>query len=305
MRLRRCHVLVGAGLLLLIGCTACLGGGTPTKGLPPLQPSCTLQPTASMTPVPTKTQLRMASPTVVPTKEPIVITILYDNYPYDERLRTSWGFSCLVERSGLRVLFDTGGDSPTLLGNMEALGVDAGNLDAIVLSHIHGDHVGGLEGILAQNGETVVYVPQSFPTRFKSDVRSIARLVEVGDPMRIAEGVHSTGEMGGGIKEQALIVSSAEGAIVITGCAHPGIVAIVTKAKEVSGEPIELVLGGFHLSGTGQAGIRSIVDDFRELGVHRVAPTHCSGDVARRMFREAYGDAFVAAGAGLRLEIQQ
>ncbi|MGC9359608.1 MAG: MBL fold metallo-hydrolase [Anaerolineae bacterium] len=234
-----------------------------------------------------------------------MLTILYDNYPYDDRLRTSWGFSCLVERGGLRVLFDTGGDSPTLLANMEALGVDPGNLDAIVLSHIHGDHVGGLDGVLSRNEDTVVYVPQSFPLRFKDDVRSRAGLVEVGGPMRIAEGVRTTGELGGAIKEQALIVSSAEGVIVITGCAHPGVVNIVAKAKEVSGEPIELVMGGFHLSGTGQAGIRSIVDDFQELGVHRVAPTHCSGDLARRMFKEAYGDAFVSAGAGLRLEIEQ
>jgi 7,8-dihydropterin-6-yl-methyl-4-(beta-D-ribofuranosyl)aminobenzene 5'-phosphate synthase len=291
-------------LLLVIGCTPPFEARAPTKALPPLDPSSMQQQTASSTPLPTETATAMPSPTMVPTKEPIVLTVLYDNYPYDERLRTSWGFSCLVERSGLRVLFDTGGDSPTLLGNMEALGIDAGNLDAIVLSHIHGDHVGGLEGVLARNEETVVYVPQSFPARFKDDVRSRVRLVEVRDPMRIAEGVQTTGELGGAIKEQALIVSSADGALVITGCAHPGIVSMVAKAREVSGEPIELVMGGFHLGGTGLAGIRGIIDEFQRLGVHRVAPTHCSGDLARRLFKETYGDAFVPAGAGFRLEIQ-
>ncbi|MEJ2013618.1 MAG: hypothetical protein P8X64_15525, partial [Anaerolineales bacterium] len=54
----------------------------------------------------------------------LTITILYDNNPYDTRLRTAWGFSALVEVQGGVYLFDTGGDSPTLLENMRVLEID-------------------------------------------------------------------------------------------------------------------------------------------------------------------------------------
>jgi len=291
-------------LLPLAGCTAVLRPETLGVRTPTAEASPAPQETPSLTAGPTRTATLAPSPTVIPTEEPLILVILYDNNPYDERLRTSWGFSCFLERGDLRILFDTGADSSTLLANMATLGIDPGGLDAIVLSHIHGDHVGGLDGVLAANEDTTVYVPQSFPSRFKDDVGGRARLVEVGEPMRIAEGVQTTGEMGRAIREQALIVSSAQGAIVITGCSHPGIVEIVARAKKVSGEPIDLVMGGFHLSGTGKAGIKSIVEAFQRMGVRRVAPTHCSGDLAREMFAEAYGDQFIRAGVGLRLEIQ-
>ncbi len=53
--------------------------------------------------------------------ERLSITVLYDNNPYDERLETAWGFSCLVERGDLSLLFDTEGDAQTLLSNMATI----------------------------------------------------------------------------------------------------------------------------------------------------------------------------------------
>ena len=75
---------------------------------------------------------------------PVTIIVTYDNNPYDERLKTAWGFSCLVRFGGKSILFDTGGDSPRLLYNMSQLKIDPKEVDVVVLSHIHGDHVGGL-----------------------------------------------------------------------------------------------------------------------------------------------------------------
>ena len=53
--------------------------------------------------------------------ERLNITILHDDDPYDERLKTAWGFSCLVERGDLTLLFDTGGEAPTLLSSMATI----------------------------------------------------------------------------------------------------------------------------------------------------------------------------------------
>jgi 7,8-dihydropterin-6-yl-methyl-4-(beta-D-ribofuranosyl)aminobenzene 5'-phosphate synthase len=250
-------------------------------------------------------------PSPTPTPEPtpteaakgLTLTIVYDNNEYDPRLHTSWGFACLVERDDLTLLFDTGGDAPTLLSNMETLGLAPTEIDTVVLSHIHGDHVGGLGGILAVNEETTVYLPRSFPASFKEQAKARAHVVEVHEPAEMADGIYTTGELGAGIIEQSLVVKTDLGLVVITGCAHPGIVNIVAKAKEITGEEVYLVMGGFHLGGVSEAVIEGIVEDFRELGVQKAAPCHCSGDLARSIFEREYGEDFIRVGVGSSLLI--
>jgi len=250
-------------------------------------------PSPTPTPEPTPTEVA----------ERVTITILYDNNPYDERLETAWGFSCLVERGDFALLFDTGGDAVTPLSNMQTLGLDPTEIDTIVLSHIHGDHVGGLGGILAVNEETTLYLPRSFPASFKEQVKAHARVVEVHEPMEIAEGIYTTGEMGWGILEQSLVVVTEPGLVVITGCAHPGVVNIVAKAKEITDGEVYLVVGGFHLGGASEATIEGFIADFRRLGVQKVAPCHCTGSRAMEMFAADYGEDFIKAGVGRVLEI--
>jgi len=281
---------------------------TPTPTATPV-PTGTPIPTATLTTIPTLTSTTIPSPT--PTSEPtpteaaeeLILTIVYDNNEYGERLKTAWGFSCLVERGDLALLFDTGGDAPTLLSNMATLGLDPAAIDTIVLSHIHGDHVGGLGSILAVNEETTVYLPRSFPASFKEQVKARAHVVEVHEPMEIAEGIYTTGELGTGIVEQSLVLVTGRGSVVITGCAHPGVVNIVTKAKEITGEEVYLVMGGFHLGGASEATIEGIVEDFQKLGVQKVAPCHCSGDLARSIFERAYGEDFIGVGVGSTLPV--
>ena len=240
----------------------------------------------------------------------MTITILYDNNEYDERLKTAWGFSCLVERGDLTLLFDTGGDAPTLLSNMATLELDPAEMDIVLLSHIHGDHIGGLGGLLTVNDKLTAYVPRSFPASFKAQVKAHAHLVEVQEPMEIAEGIYTTGEMGRGILEQSLVLVTRQGLVVITGCAHPGIVSIVEKAgevpspKEITGGEVHLVMGGFHLGGASKAAIEGIVEDFQRLGVQKVAPCHCSGDLARSVFERVYGEDFILVGVGRELKIE-
>jgi 7,8-dihydropterin-6-yl-methyl-4-(beta-D-ribofuranosyl)aminobenzene 5'-phosphate synthase len=229
----------------------------------------------------------------------LTLTIVYDNNAYDPHLRAAWGFSCLIEYRGQVVLFDTGGDSPTLLANMTTLGIDPGQIEAVVFSHIHGDHTGGLSGLLPMAGDGLtVFVPRSFPARFKKAVRTRAQLVEAHEPREVGEEVYTTGEMGMGIIEQSLMVETDEGLVVITGCAHPGIVDIVRKAKALSDDEVYLVLGGFHLGGKSRRQIEGILSEFRRLGVQKVALCHCTGEQAIRMFRQEYGEDFIQAGVG-------
>ncbi len=268
-------------------------------GTPTLTPAATrtalaatVGATPSMTPKPTSgKELRAIS-----------FTIVYDNNAYDPALRTSWGFSCWVETDEATVLFDTGGDGGTLMHNLRALELDPQEIDAVVLSHAHGDHTGGLGALLAEGVRPTVYVPASFSESFKRDVRARTDLVEVSESMTIAPGIHTTGEVRSTIVEQALAVETEEGLVVVTGCAHPGIVAMVRRAKEALDGDVALVMGGFHLGGASPAKIEGIIAELRNLGVKRVAPCHCSGDNARRACVDAFGEDAVLAGVGWSTE---
>jgi 7,8-dihydropterin-6-yl-methyl-4-(beta-D-ribofuranosyl)aminobenzene 5'-phosphate synthase len=257
--------------------------------------------------LPTATTVRVSpiftaepSPVLSSTEEKQIttFTVVYDNNAYDPALRTAWGFSCWVESGEVTVLFDTGGDGATLTSNMANLNLDPQAVDAIVLSHIHGDHTGGLTNLLDTGVRPTVYVPTAFPSSFKANVRARTDLVEVREPVEIAPNIYTTGQVGSGIVEQALVVKTVEGLVIVTGCAHPGIVNMVRRAQEVTAGKVALVLGGFHLGGASQGQIKSIIADFRRLGVQQVAPCHCTGDRARQIFADAYGVNYILVGAG-------
>jgi len=233
------------------------------------------------------------------TAKDLSITVSYDNNPYKERLTAAWGFSCVIRGTEKTILFDTGGDGSILLANMEELGINPKEIDLVVLSHIHGDHIGGLTSFLRKNPEVVVYLPKSFPKGFIDGVKEYgAKIVEVQGPLEICEGVYSTGELGTWIKEQSLIIHTKEGSIVITGCAHPGIVKTVNKAKDLVKGDVLLVMGGFHLGGESKGEIEKIISSFRKLGVSYAGPCHCSGDAARQLFKKEYGENFINIGVG-------
>ena len=217
------------------------------------------------------------------------LTIVYDNNPYKEGLETRWGFSCLVEGPEKTIMFDVGGEGSVLLRNMEKLSLDPKVVDVVVLSHIHNDHIGGLSDFLEMNSNVTVYMPKSLPRSVKNTVKKAgAKLVEVDKSIEICKDVYSTGELGSWIKEESLVIKTAKGAIVITGCAHPGVVKIVKKAKEIVRSDVHLVLGGFHLCWVNARKIRAIVKGLKEEEVRKAAPCHCSGDLARDLFEKAY-----------------
>jgi len=236
--------------------------------------------------------------------QPLTITILYDNNAYDERLKAAWGFAALVTYQHRTLLFDTGGDGPALLGNMRALGIDPAGVEDVVLSHIHKDHTGGLGALLAVGARPVVYLLPSFPADFKRQVGRTARVVEVTPGQALSEGIFTTGEMGDRIREQALVIRTDCGLVVMTGCAHPGIVQIIARAQELFDAPVYLVVGGFHLRNKSKSEIATIIEGFRQMGVRKVAPCHCTGDRAIAMFASEYGDDFISAGVGRIITVE-
>jgi len=232
------------------------------------------------------------------------ITVLFNNVEHRPGLEAGWGFSCLLQGLERTILFDTGGDGEVLLSNMRRLGVEPRVVDTVVLSHIHGDHVGGLPAFLAEHGEVEVIMPESFPQSFREAVIGRGgRVRTVDGGGKLMERVYTTGELGHGLPEQSLVVDTAKGLVVITGCAHPGIDRIAQEAVRLTGRPIHLLMGGFHLGGVGQHEIRAIIERLREIGVEKVAPSHCTGERAMQLFREAWGVDYVEGGLGAVIEV--
>ncbi len=232
--------------------------------------------------------------------ETVTLTVVYDNNaPVGEAhasLDTAWGFACLIETGETTVLFDTGGDGATLLGNLDALGIDPACIDAVVLSHNHSDHTGGLDALLDRCVPPVIWVPASFPDGFTDRLAEVTNVQEISGPQQIAPGISTLGEMGSAIVEQSVTVETPQGLALITGCAHPGIVEIATSAAGADG--LVIAVGGFHLKDSNDAEAEAAANALKSLGVRTVAPTHCTGDGARQVFRTVFGDAYVPVGLG-------
>jgi len=211
------------------------------------------------------------------------ITIVYDNCTTKPSLKTDWGFSCLIEtEGGAPILFDTGADGAILLHNMEELGINPGDIGTIVISHAHGDHAGGLQDILEVNKDAEIYVPDSLGAGIRG-----RRVTTVRQPVQISENVFSTGELNG--VEQSLALKTDKGIVVVVGCSHPGVGAILDAASEF-GEVYGIV-GGFH----------GFSDFDRLRGLSLICTCHCTQ--YKSELGQLFPEQYIACGAGLELEL--
>ncbi|MBN1224724.1 MAG: MBL fold metallo-hydrolase [Candidatus Aminicenantes bacterium] len=239
------------------------------------------------------------------TRSSIQAHIVYDNNPYDERLKTDWGLSCFVEGLNKSILFDTGTKGRILLSNMKTLGIQPEKIDVVVLSHAHGDHSGGLEDLLSLNPKIEVWLHNHFSSDFRERIRKkAANVIEVEGSQKICEGAYTSGVINGWIKEQSLVLDTEDGLSLITGCAHPRIVNVISRVTELFKKEITLAMGGFHLGGFERLEIKEIINRFRDFKVQKVGPCHCSGNDARRLFQEEYQNDFLEIGVGKEITIQ-
>jgi 7,8-dihydropterin-6-yl-methyl-4-(beta-D-ribofuranosyl)aminobenzene 5'-phosphate synthase len=269
------------------------------------------------------------------------ITVLYDAFGRDSVTQKDWGYATLVEYGGKRILFDAGNNPGVLARNAKAKGIDLSKLDFVVMSHRHGDHMGGLSYVLSVNPKVPIYAPkESFgvygadlPSTFYRKDPSIApeqryydgsppeimrfgsawpggnfRLVDKNT--EIAPNIHLVtlvSDMPGTLelRELSLVINTSEGLVIVVGCSHPGIDKIVESATKINPR-VHFIAGGFHLVVAPDADIERIVtalhDRFR---VEYVAPGHCTGEPAFIALKRAFGDHYIYAGLGTTLVATQ
>jgi 7,8-dihydropterin-6-yl-methyl-4-(beta-D-ribofuranosyl)aminobenzene 5'-phosphate synthase len=235
------------------------------------------------------------------------ISIIYDNYAHREGMETDWGFSCFIEGAGKNILFDTGTRGSLFLSNYSKMGFSLEQVDMVVLSHEHGDHIGGLEDFLQNrnNNNIPIYFPASFSRSTIALIKDNgARPVPVSEPLNITGDIVLSGELGTQIREISLGIHTSGGLVVITGCSHPGIIEILGRFKEITGEKLYLALGGFHLRDQSTRQMAVIIDEMRSLGLQKCGPTHCTGDIQIESIRQAFGKDFIRPGTGKIIRIK-
>lgn len=210
------------------------------------------------------------------------VTIIYDNEAWLPGLEPAWGFSCLVEANGQRLLFDTGGRGAILLQNLKILNVDPRSIAEIFISHEHWDHLGGLADLLGLNPDVRVYLPGSC-----SRPNEAREVISVQGPCGLSGNFFSTGELEGG--EQSLVVKTGTGLVVVCGCSHPGVGAILKAASRFGS--VSALIGGLH----GCEEYEVLAD------LALICPCHCTQHQAEIMAR--YPETAVKGGAGKVIEI--
>jgi 7,8-dihydropterin-6-yl-methyl-4-(beta-D-ribofuranosyl)aminobenzene 5'-phosphate synthase len=269
-----------------------------------------------------------------PAQSPKRITILYDAFAARaQSLEMDWGFAALIEYGGRRILFDTGNDARVFEHNVVQLGVDLRNLDAVVISHRHGDHTSGLSYLLQVSPAVKIYTPVEgaffkapLPLAFLARDASVpAEMKYFGghDPVSLVSGtpwekanfeaVAKTTEILPGffvittrsakpgtneMNEISLAVRTAQGVAVIVGCSHPGVEKVLENAASID-QRLYTVTGGFHLVQTARPEIERVASALHdELKVQRVAPGHCTSEAGFAVFMDRFGERFDRAGLG-------
>ena len=270
------------------------------------------------------------------------VTILYDSFGKSPTLTMDWGFAALVEYGGKRILFDTGNNAQIFEHNVKAAGVDLQKLDFVVMSHRHGDHMGGLAYLLKVNPTVKIYAPkersgvygddQPSSTWYRKDPSLPAEqryysgappeIIHMGEAwpganfqlidknIEIVPGMYLIALVSDKpgtleLRELSLAIRTPNGLVLVVGCSHPGVEHIVQEASVIDPH-INLLFGGLHQIQAPDPEVERIAGVLHDqYKLDRIAPGHCTGEPEFAALKKTFGDHHLYAGVGSVVDLHK
>ena len=231
----------------------------------------------------------------------------------------------------LKFLMDAGPGPDIALRNADMMGIDIKKIDSIMLSHGHYDHTGALLQVLKYVGHSIpviahpnvfnpkfAYKPALTPIGIEFDKSAIkaagGELLLTRNSIALLNGIISSGEIlrktrfedtkgfwtvdrnnffeDSVIDDQALLINVRnKGLVILTGCAHSGVINTVRHAKRITGiENVYAIIGGFHLEQAGDERIQKSIEELEKIGLKKIYPCHCTGKKAISQLTKSFGD---------------
>jgi 7,8-dihydropterin-6-yl-methyl-4-(beta-D-ribofuranosyl)aminobenzene 5'-phosphate synthase len=267
------------------------------------------------------------------------ITVLYDAFGKVSAMQKDWGYAALIEYGGKRILFDTGNNPDILAQNARAKRIDLSKLDFVVMSHRHGDHMGGMAYLLSVNPKVKIYAPKESFGTYGADLPSSFYRKDTSLPpeqryydghppevmrfgsawpgtnfelvdknIAIAPDIHLIALVSNKpgtleLRELSLAINTPDGVVIVVGCSHPGIERIAEAAAKIDPR-IHFLAGGFHLVVSTDDESEKIITALHDTyKVAYVAPGHCTGEPTFTALKKTFGERYLYAGLGTTFAI--
>lgn len=251
------------------------------------------------------------------------ITALAENTTYRHNVLAQHGQSLLIETEGYKLLFDVGEIPHAVTYNLEQLHIGLSEINDVVISHRHIDHIGALKHMLPNFNSQTIYLPsqigqpdiKNHPEKYnflkpnpdggydlalneadKEEILKYSNIKHVGsEGFQLAEGIYTTGCVGDWMEEQAVVIDQGElGIIVLVGCSHPTVEKMVEKAMKVTGNrKVRGIVGGMHYTDYSEAEIRERSQYLKGLNLDFIVPSHCTTVLGAKVLLEELGEGVV------------
>ena len=238
------------------------------------------------------------------------IYTLIENLVYKKGLVAEHGLSLLIDTGNKKILFDTG-QSGNFIANARRMHINLEEVDAVVISHGHYDHTGGLYPFLQLNSKAVVFIKKEafFPKYHGNDnfigveydeelltnrIKYVEAVTEIDNDVFIMPDIPVINHTDTGFgdftfkqdgrmindqfnDELYICIRKSNELSILSSCSHRGITNIAAAASGCFNLPVKLIMGGFHIRNSKPEQLNMIKEEFTRLEVRSIGVCHCTG----------------------------